>query len=159
MIKICFVCHGNICRSPMAEFIFKKIVSINNCKNDYYIESRATHTDEIFRGVGSHIYPPAQRVMTRRKIPFDSEKMAELLKESDYDCFDLFVCMDNENVRSMLRIFSNDKNYKIRKLSEFSDTGRDVSDPWYTGDFDTAFSDIYKGCEGLFEYTQSNKNT
>ena len=88
MIKICFVCHGNICRSPMAEFIMKDIVKREGRENAFFIESRATHTDEIWNGTGSHIYPPAQEIMNRKHIPFDKSKRAQLLNQSDYNSFD-----------------------------------------------------------------------
>lgn len=152
MIKICFVCHGNICRSPMAEFIFKAIVKRNGAESDFYIESRATHTDEIWNGTGSRIYPPAQKIMSEKHIPFDYEKRAKLLKQNDYEHFDYFIGMDKENLRFMQRILKNDG--KIHLLLDFAGGGN-VSDPWYSGDFETAFSDIYRGCEALWKALQN----
>ena len=156
MIKICFVCHGNICRSPMAEFIMKDIVNKNNRSSDYYIVSRATHTDEIFNGTGNRIYPPAQAELKMHRIPFDEGKRAELLDISDYDKYDLFVCMDGENVRSMSRLFMGDPEGKISKLPSYAGKKTDVSDPWYTRNFERAYRDIFEGCTALYKFTESN---
>lgn len=151
MTRICFVCHGNICRSPMAEFVMKALVKRAGRENDFYIESRATHTDEIWDGVGSHIYPPAQEQLKREGIPFDTGKRAILLKKSDYDRFDLFIGMDRENMRYMPRILGADKENKIHKLLDFTKSGGDVSDPWYSRNFDKAYRDILRGCTALLE--------
>ena len=146
MTRICFVCHGNICRSPMAEFIMKDIVDKAGRGKDFFIISAATHDDEIWNGKGSPIYPQARGQLQKNKIPFDDVKRAILLKKTDYEDYDLFICMDDENVRSMMRIFSGDPDGKIRKLLSFANENGDVSDPWYTRDFDRAFADICKGC-------------
>ena len=151
MKRICFVCHGNICRSPMAEFIMKKLVSDKGLEKEFYIVSKATHTDEIWNGVGSRIYPPAQAQMNKKGIPFDSEKRAVLLEKTDYDKYDLFIGMDRENIRSMQYILGADRQGKIKKLLDYTEQGGNVSDPWYTRDFDRAYSDIYKGCEALLK--------
>ncbi len=150
MIRICFVCHGNICRSPMAEFIFKDILIKNGCEKDFLVCSRATHTDEIWRGQGNPIFPPAREELIRHKISFDSDKRACLLEKGDYDKFDLFIGMDNENLRSMKRIFGFDSENKIRLLLDYC-SGGEVSDPWYTRDFSLCYNDIIKGCRALFD--------
>ncbi len=147
MIRIMFVCHGNICRSPMAEFVMKKLVSDCGREGEFYIASAATHTDEIWAGQGNPIYPPAQREMRKNGIPFDNEKRATLLRKSDADKYDLFIGMDSENMRYMPRILGSAADGKILKLLG----DRDVSDPWYTGNFALAFSDIKCGCEALLE--------
>ena len=150
MTKILFVCHGNICRSPMAEFVMKKLVSDRGTDEEFFIASAATHTDEIWAGQGNPIYPPAQREMRKNSIPFDDEKRATLLTKADADKYDLFVGMDSENIRFMHRILGEKADKKIFKLLDFT-TGNDVSDPWYTGNFALAFSDIYSGCEALLK--------
>ena len=151
MVKICFVCHGNICRSPMAEFIMKQLAAQAGRQDEFEIVSKATHTDEIWNGVGSPIYPPAQAILRQKHIPFDDSKRATLLKQRDYDKFDIFIGMDRENMRAMPRIFGGDRDGKIRRLLDYTDAPRDVSDPWYTRDFETAWRDINEGCQGLFQ--------
>jgi len=149
-MKICFVCHGNICRSPMAEFIMKELVKQEGREDEFFIESKATHTDEIWNGTGSHIYPPAQEELKRNNIPFDKSKRAALLGKSDADKYDLFIGMDGENIRYMHRILGNNADGKIHKLLDYS-TGVDVYDPWYSDNFELAFNSIYEGCRALLE--------
>ena len=151
MHKIMFVCHGNICRSPMAEFVMKKLVKDRGLENEFYIASSATHTDEIWNGVGSEIYPPAKEELFKNHIPFDKTKRATLLEKSDYEKYDLFVCMDEENIRSMNRIFGSDNDKKCVKLLAFTSSSRNVSDPWYTRDFGRAYNDIFAGCTALLK--------
>ncbi|MBQ9530555.1 MAG: low molecular weight phosphotyrosine protein phosphatase [Eubacterium sp.] len=150
MIRICFVCHGNICRSPMAEFIMKKLVEDEGRADEFFIESKATHTDEIWNGIGSHIYPPAQEELKRNGVPFDKNKRAVLLDKSDCDRYDLFIGMDSENIRYMQRILGTKANEKIHKLLEYSNGG-DVYDPWYSDNFELAFNSIYSGCKALLK--------
>lgn len=150
MIKICFVCHGNICRSPMAEFIMKSLVEKEGRENEFFIESKATHTDEIWNGIGSNIYPPAQRELRRNGIAFDKNKRAVLLEKSDADKYDLFIGMDSENIRYMYRILGNGADSKIHKLLEYCG-GDDVYDPWYSDNFELAFGSIYEGCKALLK--------
>ena len=149
--RIMFVCHGNICRSPMAEFIMKKLVSDIGASEDYVIESSATSTEEIYNGVGSPFYRHAKEVLYKNGIPF-SERRATLLLKSDYERYDFFIGMDGANIRNMNRIFGADPENKIKKLMDFTKSGGDVSDPWYSRDFDKAYEDIYKGCRALLEY-------
>ena len=143
MIKIMFVCHGNICRSPMAEFILKDMVKKKGLQDDFVICSSATSTEEIFNGVGNPVYPPAKAVLENHGIN-PNGKYAVQLKASDYD-------MDSANIRNMNRILGGDSKGKIRKLTEYSHSTADVSDPWYTRDFDKCYSDIYKNCQALLE--------
>jgi len=155
-MKIMFVCHGNICRSPMAEFIFKKMVCDKRLEGKIEIYSSATSSEEIFCGVGNPIYPPAQRELERRGIPYERRRAVQL-KFADYGKYDMFVGMDSMNVRNMHRIFGSDKDNKIFKLMEFTASGGDVADPWYSDRFDVAFDDIYRGCEALLSFIVNNK--
>ena len=150
MTRIMFVCHGNICRSPMAEFIFKKMAFDAGRQDDFYVSSCATSTEEIWNGVGSPVYPPARSELLKHGITCDG-KTAVLLKKSDYEKYDLFVCMDERNLLGMRRILGSDPDGKIRKLMSYAERGGDVADPWYSGRFDVAYADIYDGCVGLFE--------
>lgn len=129
MDKILFVCHGNICRSPMGEYILKYLTN-----NKYTIESRATSNEEI----GNDIYYKVKEVLTRHNIPFEKHQ-AKQINEEDYNKFDLIICFDDYNVSNLKRMFNN--NQKIIKLLD-----NDILDPWYTRDFEKAFSDTYKGC-------------
>lgn len=152
MTKIMFVCHGNICRSPMAEFVMKKLVADRGLSDSFYIKSAATHTDEIWNGRGNPIYPPARQQLISHHIPFDRGKTATLLTRDDRDGYDLFVCMDDENIRCANRILGTSDSGKCVKLMSFTGSSRNVSDPWYTRDFDMAYKDIYEGCKALLKY-------
>ncbi len=148
MIKsICFVCHGNICRSPMAEFVFKEMLRQRGLEDSYLIESRATSTEEI--GNPPH-YGTVMKLAQFGIVP--ANKYAEQLKRSDYGKYDLIIGMDDANVRNIIRITGGDAQNKVRKLLSFAGSERSISDPWYTGDFDTTYSDIKEGCDGLMSY-------
>lgn len=158
MIKVLFICHGNICRSPMAEFIFKSMVEKLNIKDNFIIESRATSSEEIYNGIGNKIYPPARKELINLGIGktdytnFDN-KRAELLKRSDYDNFDYLICADSYNISNTLRIVGSDKNNKIKLLLDYAGyTNKSISDPWYTGDFKQTSKDIIEGLNGFLEY-------
>ena len=150
MTRIMFVCHGNICRSPMAEFIFKYLLENEGLTDSFSVASSATSTEEIWNGIGNPIYPPARAELKRQNIPF-SNRRAVQLKKSDYEKYDLFVGMDSANVRNMERIFGGDPEGKIKKLMDYTSRGGDVADPWYSGNFSLAYEDIYEGCSALFE--------
>ncbi|MBO5375214.1 MAG: low molecular weight phosphotyrosine protein phosphatase [Clostridia bacterium] len=145
MTKIMFVCHGNICRSPMAEFIFKDMVAKRGLEDRFYIASSATSSEEIWGAVGNPVYPPAREELAKHGISCGG-KRAVRLRADDYDKYDIFVGMDSANIRNMSLIFGSDPENKIRKLNE-----KDVSDPWYTDDFDVAYKEIYRGCVELLE--------
>ena len=146
-MRVMFVCHGNICRSPMAEFIFKHIVKNAQLENEYFCASSATSDEEIgYNGKGNDIYPPAKDVLRAHGIAFESRE-ATMLNADDYDRYDCFVGMDSANVRNMHAIFGSDPDKKIMKLNE-----KDVYDPWYSGDFETAYNEIYEGCLELFKW-------
>lgn len=144
--KIMFVCHGNICRSPMAEFIFKDLVKKRGLEENFLIVSSATSTEEI----GNPIYPPAREELRKNGISFESRK-AVRLKKDDYEKYDLFVCMDSNNMRNIKRIFLGEDMCKVKKLMDFTARGGDVADPWYSDRFDIAFNDIKYGCEELLK--------
>ena len=151
MVKILFVCHGNICRSPMAEFIMKELVRERGLGDRFVIASAATSDEEIWNGVGNPMYPPAREELARHKIPFE-ERHAAQLKKADYKEWDMFIGMDSQNIRNMKRIFGSDSDEKISKLMDYTDRPGDVSDPWYSRRFDVAYDDIYEGCIGLLEH-------
>lgn len=150
MIKVLFLCHGNICRSPMAEFIMKDMVKKRGLENEFYIASCATSTEEIWRGVGNPVYPPAVRELAKHGISCDGKRAVQITRE-DYDKYDIILCMDTNNMRNIKRIIPSDPEKKIHKLMDFAGGG-DVADPWYTGDFETTYRDILRGCTGLLEY-------
>ena len=146
MIKILFVCHGNICRSPMAEFIMKDIVKKAGMADQFHIESAATSTEEI----GNSVYPPARRKLAENGISCEG-KTARQMTRSDYDRFDLLVGMDEWNIRNMKRIVGGDPDNKIFKMLDFTNHHGDVADPWYTGNFDATWHDCLEGCEMIFQ--------
>lgn len=151
MIKVMFVCHGNICRSPMAEFIFKDMVMKAGMESEFYICSSATSTEEIWNGVGNPVYPPAKRELAEHGLGCDGKRAVQL-KLSDYEKYDYFVGMDGANIRNMNIILQGDKAKKVYKLMDFTPQKGDVADPWYTGDFSTTYKDIELGCKYLLEY-------
>ena len=155
MIRVMFVCHGNICRSPMAEFVFKDLINKKGLKDKFIVSSSATSTEEIWNGVGNPVYPPAKRMLNSHGINCDGKRAVQL-KKDDYDNFDYFVGMDGANIRNMHRILMGDPDKKIYKLLSFAGRSDDVADPWYTGDFETTYNDVLQGCNALLEYILSN---
>ena len=151
MIKVLFICHGNICRSPMAEFVMKDIVKREGLEDEFYIESRATHTDEIWNGVGSEVYPPARQVLGEHGISCKG-KRAQLLSKQDYRDYDYLIGMDSENARCMPRMTGGDPDNKMSLLMDYTHRPRSVADPWYTGNFDVTYRDVVEGCNGFLEY-------
>ena len=149
-MRIMFVCHGNICRSPMAEFIFKKMLADEGLTDKFVVASSATSAEEIWGGVGNPVYPPAKAELARHQISCEG-KRAVRLQASDYEKYDLFIGMDGANVRNMHRILNGDPQGKIRKLMDYTTRGGDVADPWYSDRFDVAFRDIFEGCQCLLK--------
>ena len=146
MKKILFVCLGNICRSPMAEFVFKDIVNKNNKIKQFYIDSAATSYEE--KGNGMH-YGTTDK-LTQKSIPYTKHKARRIVK-GDYNKFDYIIGMEDRNVRDIINIVGEDKEHKIYKLLDFSNNPRDIADPWYTGNFEITYNDILEGCNGLFK--------
>ena len=146
MKKILFVGHGNICRSPMAEFVMKDLVAENGLEDDFYIESAATSTEEL----GNEVYPPAKRKLAEHGISCKG-KTARQMKQTDYDRFDLLIGMDEWNIKNMLRICGGDPEGKIHKLLDYTKRKGDVADPWYTGDFNATWRDVTEGCQCLLD--------
>lgn len=147
MTRILFVCHGNICRSPMAEFIFKDMVKKAGLSDRFSISSAATSTEEL----GNGLYPNAARCLELHKVPY-TRHSARQIRKSDYDEYDLIIGMDEENMYNLRRFFSPDPEGKVSSLMSFAGSARSVSDPWYTRDFETAYNDIVEGCAALLEY-------
>ena len=145
MTRVLFVCHGNICRSPMAEFIFKAMVTRKGLEKEIFTESAAVSAEEM----GNPIYPPAKRCLTQHGVPFDPEKRARRIDASDYERFDRIICMDSSNLRLISRIIPADPEHKIHLMMSYAGSGRDVADPWYTGDFEQTFQDLLTACEAM----------
>lgn len=152
MIKILFICHGNICRSPMAEFVFKHMVENDGRSDEFYVASAATSYEEI----GNPVHRGTAGILNGLGISY-KDKRAVHLEKSDYEKYDYLICMDSANVRNTLRIVGEDREDKIHKLLEFAGLDRDVADPWYTGDFEATYKDILTGCTELLKYTDNKK--
>ena len=157
MIKVLFVCHGNICRSPMAEFMMKDMVERMGVKDDFYIASAATSTEEIWNGRGNPLYPPARQELLRHGIGTTlytdfSSKRAVQVTRADYGKYDYILCADDRNVKNTIRITGGDPDNKIMRLLDFSDEPRSIADPWYTGVFDITYSDIDEGLRAFLKY-------
>lgn len=153
MIKVMFVCHGNICRSPMAEFVFKDIVKKRGLESSFFIASSATSTDAI----GSKVHYGTRDKLNEFNISTDG-KISVQIKKSDYDKYDYIIGMDNKNITNLNKLFDNDKENKVFMLLDFTKRKGDIADPWYTGDFDITYNDVYEGCQALLEHIISNEN-
>ena len=154
MTKILFVCHGNICRSPMAEFVMKDLVKKAGLESEFLIESAATSTEEI----GNPVYSPARRKLAEHGIDC-AGKTARQLKNEDYDQYDLLIGMDRANLQNMHRICGGDFDGKIHLLMEFTDRPDDVADPWHTGDFESTWQDVLEGCRELLQAVKVGMGT
>ena len=146
MIRILFVCLGNICRSPMAEFVLKDMVKKAGLSSGFHIESAAVSAEEL----GNPVYPPARGELAAHGISCQG-KTARLMTRADYDRFDLLVCMDSANLRRMERICGGDPQGKMSRLLDHTAYPGDVADPWYTGDFSRTWQDVEVGCRALLE--------
>ena len=153
MIRVIFVCLGNICRSPMAEFIMKSIISERGLSDRFYIASAATSTEEIWNGVGNPVYPPAKRELAKHGISCEGKRAVQITK-ADYGKYDYILGMEERNIRNILRIVGKDPEHKVKLLLDYSDHPRDIADPWYTGNFESTYRDVVEGCEGFLLYLE-----
>ena len=147
MTGVLFVCHGNICRSPMAEFLFKDLVARRGLAERFHIESAATTTDEI----GNAPHAGTCAILAREGVSCEGKRARQITRD-DYERFDVIIGMDDANMRSMQRAFGGDPAGTLHKMMEFAGSERDVADPWYTGDFEATFRDVSDGCEGLLSW-------
>ena len=147
MTNILFVCHGNICRSTMAEFVMKDIVKKAGMEEKFYIQSRATHRDEI----GADTYWGTKDKLDKEGIPY-TKRRATLMTKEDYDKYDYILGMDDENMRYITKIIGSDPAHKVYMLMDFAGEHRSIADPWYTGNFDATFDDVMRGCQGLLKH-------
>ncbi|MBR6702264.1 MAG: low molecular weight phosphotyrosine protein phosphatase [Clostridia bacterium] len=154
MNRIMFVCLGNICRSPMAEIIFRDMAEKAGRSGEFLIASSATSDENVRNGTGAEVYPPAKKILAKHGLSAGGKRAVQLTAE-DGGRYDMFVCMDRYNVRNVSRILGEENSGKIRMLMDFTGRPGDVSDPWYTGDFKTAYRDIYEGCKGLLGYFEN----
>ena len=155
MIKILFVCHGNICRSPMAEFVMKDYAAKEGVADRLYIASAATSSEEIWGGRGNPVYPPAKRIMKQHGISCEG-KRAYQIQRQDYAHYDMIIGMDSENLYNLRRLSGGDPEGKISLLMDYTDRLGNVADPWYTGDFEATWRDVTEGCSGLLRYLIDN---
>lgn len=147
MIKVLFICHGNICRSPMAEYLFIDYVNKKGLGNKFIIESRATSSEEI----GNGVHYGTRKILNSLGIDCSKKRARKLTKE-DYNNFDYLIGMDEWNIHNILRIVGNDNLNKVFKLLDFTELKRDIKDPWYTGNFKETYDDIMLGIEGFYNY-------
>lgn len=146
MIKILFVCHGNICRSPMAEFVMKDLVNKLGKADKFEIASAATSTEEL----GNPVYPPVRRLLSEKGLSCAGKTARQMTKE-DYSHYDYIIAMDRYNLRNMTRFVGSDPDKKVSLLLDFTNRPGDVADPWYSGDFETTWEDVCEGCRGLLK--------
>lgn len=147
MIKVLFICHGNICRSPMAEFVFKDIVNKKGLADSFFIASAATSREEL----GNPVHYGTRKILRELGISTEGKYAVQLTKK-DYEKFDYLIGMDERNIYNMKKILGQDSDKKIYKLLDFTENYGDIADPWYTGDFDRTYEDVYRGCKGFIKH-------
>lgn len=152
MIRVLFVCHGNICRSPMAEFVFKDMVQKKGLDHMFYIASAATSTEEI----GNPVHPGTRKILNRLGISSEGKRAIQMTKR-DYSEYDYIIAMDHWNISNIYRIIGKDVDNKVKKLLNYTGQTRDIADPWYTGDFERTYEDIREGCEALLQFICEEK--
>jgi len=152
MIKVLFVCHGNICRSTMAEYVFKHMVKQEKIEDEFYIDSAGTSSEEA----GNPVYYDTREKLRQENIECGNHKSRKI-QIKDYEEFDYIIAMEEKNINNIKRIIGEDKDNKIYRLLEFSQNPRDIADPWYTGNFDITYDDIVEGLEGFLDYLKENK--
>jgi len=156
VIKILFICHGNICRSPMAEFVMKDLVARRGLSDCFEIASAGTSDEEIWRGVGNPVYEPARLELARHGIDCSGKRAVQLTR-ADYAHYDFLLCADKSNVRNTLRITGPDSEGKVQLLMDYSGRpGASIADPWYYGNFDATYRDVLEGCEGFLHWLEEN---
>ena len=153
MIRVCFVCHGNICRSTMAQYIAQHLVTQSGMESNFYIDSAATSREEI----GNPVHYGTRRKLEAEGI-FCGDHRARQLKKSDYDEFDFLIGMDTQNIRNMYRILGEDPEQKVYKLLDFTERKGDIADPWCTGNFDLTYRDVLDGCRGLLKFIEEQES-
>lgn len=154
MLRILFVCHGNICRSPMGEFILKDMVRKRGMEDRFEIASAATSREEI----GNPVYPPARRKLAENGIQCSGHAARQITRD-DYNYYDMIICMDRNNIRNTHRITGGDPQNKISLMLDYAGrTGQQVADPWYTGNFDETWDDLIEGCTGLLEELEKSRS-
>lgn len=146
MIKVLFVCHGNICRSPMAEFVFKDMLERKGISELFYVASAATSTEEI----GNPVHYGTRKILNNLGISTDGKRAVQMTAK-DYSEYDYIVTMDQRNITNINRFIIKDTKNKVQRLLDYSSEKRDIADPWYTGDFEQTYEDVYDGCEALLQ--------
>ena len=152
-IRVLFVCHGNICRSPMAEFVLKDMVAKRGIADQFEIASAATSTEEIWNGVGNPVYPPAKAELAKHGISCDGKRAVQL-KASDYDYYDYLIGMDSMNIKNMERMTGHARGDKIKKMLEYAGSQLDCQDPWYNNRFDQTYKDVVTGCTAFLDFLE-----
>ncbi len=152
MIKVLFICHGNICRSPMAHYVMQDLVNKAGLSNQFYIDSAATSTEEI----GNGVHYGTKQKLREVGVPCGDHRAVQVTKR-DYDKYDYLIVMDSHNVRNLMRIIGSDPEGKVHMLLDFAGrNGQSIADPWYTGNFDETYDDVIEGCTGLLEHLRQN---
>ena len=152
MIRILFICYGNICRSPMAEFMFKDMVAKRGLENEFEIASAGTSDEEVINGKGNPVHPGTAAKLAEKGISCGGKRAVQLTR-GDYDKYDYLICMDEMNIRHAKRIFGADKEHKLSLLLDFTDRrGQSIADPWFTRNFDVTYSDIDEGLRGFLSF-------